>query len=145
MKNAAPNIVSKVPVQQEVQFLDDMIYEYNKIHTNRDNGKLFAELVYDEENNIIAGITGWTWAYACEITLFWVKDQYRGKGYGQHLLKAAETTAKKEKCTAIFLRTYSFQAPLFYQKYGYKVVFEIKDFPFGHSSYCLLKQLDELN
>lgn len=136
-----PNIISKEPTHQEVQFLDDMIYEYNKAQTNRDNGKSFAELIYDTGNNIIAGITGWTWANACEITLFWVKDNYRGKGYGQLLLQAAEATAIKEKCTTIFLRTYDFQAPGFYQKYGYKVVLEIKDFPLGYSTFCLIKKL----
>jgi len=142
MKNFKPKIISKVPTHQEVQFLDNMIYEHNKAQTNKDDGKLFAELIYDAENNIIAGITGWTWASACEITLFWVKDDYRGKGYGRLLLQAAEATAKKEKCKAIFLRTYSFQAPDFYQKYGYKVALEIKGFPYDHSSFCLIKELE---
>lgn len=137
------NIISKVPTQQEIQFLDDMIYEHNATSTNRNNGKLFSKLIYDSENDIIAGITGWTWAGACEITLFWVKHEYRKKGYGKILLNEAETEAKKEKCKSIFLRTYSFQAPHFYQKFGYKVEHEIKDFPQGHSSFCLIKRLTE--
>lgn len=137
------NIISKVPTQKEIQFLDDMIYEYNVAKTNRDDGKLFSKLIYDSGNNIIAGISGWTWASACEITLFWVKHDYRMKGYGKILLNAAEAEAKKEKCKTIFLRTYSFQAPHFYQKYGYKVEHEINDFPYGHSSFCLIKRLNE--
>ncbi|HEV8284459.1 MAG TPA: GNAT family N-acetyltransferase [Chitinophagaceae bacterium] len=143
MKNSMPNIISKVSTQKEIQFLDDMIYEHSATKTNRDDGKLFSKLIYDSENNIIAGITGWTWASACEITLFWVKYDYRKKGYGQILLNAAEAEAKKEKCKTIFLRTYSFQAPQFYQKYGYKVEHEIKDFPYGHSSFYLIKRLEE--
>jgi len=143
IKTPMPSIISKVPTQEEIQFLDDMIYEHNATNTNKNNGKLFSKLIYDSENNIIAGITGWTWASACEITLFWVKHDYRKKGYGQILLKAAEAEAKKEKCKTIFLRTYSFQAPQFYQKFGYKVEHEIKDFPNGHSSICLIKRLNE--
>ncbi len=143
MKNSMPDIVSKLPTQKEVQFLEDMIYEHNAAKTNRHDGKLFSKLIYDAGKNIIAGITGWTWAAACEITLLWVKEEYTRKGYGQILLKAAEDEAKKEKCKTILLRTYSFQAPLFYRKSGYQVEFETKDFPVGYSYFCLIKRLDE--
>jgi len=143
MNDSGPNIISKVPTHQEIQFLDDMIYEHNKAQTNKVDGKLFAELIYDAENNIVAGVTGWTWAGACEITLFWVKEDCRNKGYGLLLLQAAEATAKKEKCLTIFLRTYSFQAPVFYKKYGYKTAVEIKNFPVGYNSFCLIKRLDQ--
>jgi len=70
-------------------------------------------------------------ANACEITLLWIKDDHRTKGYGQVLLNAAEANAKKENCKTILLRTYNFQAPLFYQKHGYTIEYEIKDFPHG--------------
>ena len=103
-----------VPTQNEIQFLHDMIYEHNVAKTMRDDGKLFSKLIYDPSNKIIAGITGWTWATACEITLFWVHQDYRNRGYGLSLLNAAETEAKKENCKTRFLRTYSFQAPDFY-------------------------------
>jgi ribosomal protein S18 acetylase RimI-like enzyme len=83
-------------------------------------------------------------ATACEITLFWVKENYRNKGYGQALVNAAEAEAKKEKCKTIFLRSYSFQAPSFYQKHGYKVEHKIKDFLLGRSSFCLVKTLSEI-
>lgn len=142
MKNSIPDIISKAPSQEEIQFLDDMLYEHNVAKTGRDNGKLFSKLIYDSGKKIIAGITGWTWASACEVTFFWVKDDYRKKGYGRILLDAAEEEAKKEKCKAIFIRTFSFQAPQFYQKCGYKVEHEIKDFPFGHSEFLLIKRLD---
>lgn len=143
MENFTTDIISGVPTQKEIQFLDNMIYDHNVAATKRDAGKLFSKLIFDSNRNIVAGITGWTWAGACEITLFWVKDDYRSKGYGTALLDAAETEAKKEKCKTIFLRTYSFQAPDFYQKHGYMVEHEIKNFPHGHSSFCLIKRLEE--
>jgi N-acetylglutamate synthase-like GNAT family acetyltransferase len=143
VKKPVPNIISKSPTAKEKQFLDDMIYEHNVAKTNINNGKLFSKWVHDSENNIVAGIVGWTWARACEITLFWVKEEDRNKGNGENLLSAAEAEAKKEKCKTIFIRTYSFQAPGFYQKYGYQVEHEIKDLPYGHSSFCLIKRLVE--
>ena len=141
MKHSMPDIISKIPTQEEIQFLEDRIYEYNAGKTNRNDGELFSKLVYDSNNSIIAGITGWTWASACEITLFWVKYEHRNNGYGEILLKAAEAEAEKKKCKAIILRTYSFQAPRFYQKYGYQVEFETRDFPEGHNYFCLIKRL----
>ncbi|HEV8515160.1 MAG TPA: GNAT family N-acetyltransferase, partial [Cyclobacteriaceae bacterium] len=143
MENFEPVIISTVPTHKEIQFLDDMIYEHNVAEIKRDDGKLFSKLIYDSRENIVAGITGWTWARACEITLFWVKHDHRNKGYGKRLLDAAETEARNEKCKTMFLRTYSFQAPIFYLKRGYQVEHEIKDFPHGHSSFCLIKRLEE--
>lgn len=137
-----PHIHSKVPTREEIQFLEDMIYEYNASEIGKNDGKLFSKLIYGTENQIIAGISGWTWANACEITLFWVKEEYRKKGYGRILLNSAEEEAKKGNCKAILLRTYSFQAPDFYQKYGFKIEHETKDFPIGHSDLCLIKRLD---
>ena len=143
MNDSLHDIISKVPTQKEVQFLEDMLYEHNAAVTNRDDGKLFSKLICDSGNNIIAGIAGWTWADACEITLLWVKYDYRKKSYGKILLNAAEAEAKKKKCKTILLRTYSFQSPQFYQKYGYKVEYETKDFPHGHSYFCLVKRLTD--
>jgi len=141
MENFEPVIISSVPTQNEIQFLDDKIYEHNSIATNRNDGKLFSKSIYSSEEILIAGITGWTWASACEINLFWVRQDYRTRGYGKALLDAAEAEARKEKCKAIFLRSYSFQAPGFYLKHGYKIEHEIRDFPYGYSSFCLLKRL----
>ena len=141
MKNFMPNIISKVPTHQEIQFLEDMLYEYNADKTNRNDGEMFSKLIYDSKNTIIAGITGWTWAGACEITHLWVKYDFRNKGFGENLLMAAEAEAKKKNCKTILLRTYSFQSPEFYQKYGYTVEFETRDFPHGYSYFCLIKRL----
>src|SRR5215831_9415340 len=102
MENFRPNIISIKPTQIEIQFLDDKIYEHNAIATGKEDGKLFSKLIYDSDKNVVAGVTGWTWASACEITLFWVRQDYRTKGYGKALLNAAEVEAKKEKCRAIF-------------------------------------------
>ena len=47
MENSMPDIISKVPTQEEIQFLDDRLYEHNAAKTGRDNGKLFSKLIYD--------------------------------------------------------------------------------------------------
>jgi N-acetylglutamate synthase-like GNAT family acetyltransferase len=129
------------PGNAELDFLEDRIYEHNAAQTKQDDGQLFAFLVRDESGTIVAGISGWTWAQACEIRQLWVHSSLRGLGYGQTLLERAEQEAREHGCQIIFLSSYSFQAPAFYQKFGYQLVAQLPDFPPGHSCAFLSKTL----
>ena len=126
---------------EAIQFLDDKVYEFNAAAINKYDGNLFARIIRDQNNDIIAGISGWTWAMVSEITLLWVKEEYRNNGLGKILLKAAEEEIIKKGCTTILLRSYSFQAPLFYEKNGYKTVYILDDFPNGYKHYNLVKRI----
>jgi GNAT superfamily N-acetyltransferase len=143
MNDLASLVVSKVPSNEEIQFLDGRIYEYNSLKTGKADGKSFSKWIYERENNVIAGLSGWTWANACEITFLWVKDEHGKKGYGQLLLSAAEAEAKKNNCNIILIRSYDFQAPLYYQKHGYQVEHKTEGFPPEHSSYWLVKRFND--
>ncbi|MBN1980329.1 MAG: GNAT family N-acetyltransferase [Chitinivibrionales bacterium] len=124
-----------------IRFLDDRIYEHNSSSIHRDDGSLFSKVIRDQNGAIIAGISGWTWAMASEINLLWVKDEYRRIGLGRLLLQAAEVEARQKGCRAILVRSYSFQAPFFYEKNGYGVAYILDDFPHGHTYYTLIKRL----
>ena len=135
-------MIESVEHQAEaIQFLDDKIYEFNAAAINKYDGNLFTRIICDQNNDIIAGISGWTWAMVSEITLLWVKEEYRNNGLGKILLKAAEEEIIKKGCTTILLRSYSFQAPLFYEKNGYKTVYILDDFPNGYKHYNLVKRI----
>jgi len=134
-------VISEAEPEPVIQFLDDMIYDHNSGKTGKGDGRLFAKTARDAKENIIAGISGWLWANACEITFLWVNDKYRGKGYGELLLKLAEDEAKKNDCEVILIKSYSFQAPSFYQKHGYQVEHITNNFPPGYTYYCLVKRI----
>ena len=135
-------MIESVEHQAEaIQFLDDKVYEFNAAAINKYDGNLFTRIIRDQNNDIIAGISGWTWAMVSEITLLWVKEEYRRIGLGKMLLKAAEEEIIKNGCTTILLRSYSFQAPLFYEKNGYKTVYILDDFPNGYKHYNLVKRI----
>jgi len=123
-----------------MQFLEDRIYEYNSAMLDRHDGRLFSRVVRDGER-IIAGVAGWTWADACEITQLWVDEGMRNHGIGKTLLQAAEEEARACKCRVVLVKTYSFQAPAFYEKCGYRVVQVIEGFPPGHRYHTLTKSL----
>ena len=126
---------------QLIQLLEDKIYEHNSATINKHDGSLFSKIVRDENTDIIAGIGGWTWANACEITQLWVSENVRGNGIGEKLLEAAEVEAKSKGCLTILVRSYNFQAPHFYERYGYKAELILDGFPDGYSYYILAKRI----
>lgn len=123
-------------------FLDQKIYEHNSRSTGKSDGESISFVAHNGSGEIIAGITGWVWASVCEITYLWVDDAYRSKGVGKALLNMAENEAIQHNAHSILLRSYDFQAPDFYKKQGYGIVFVLENFPFGFDYYCLSKRLD---
>jgi GNAT superfamily N-acetyltransferase len=97
--------------------------------------------LHSADREIVGGVVGdqyWDWVY---IDLMWVKDELRGRGYGGRLLAQLEDEARKRGVKYIYLNTFSFQAPGFYQKYGYRIFSKLENFPAGHQRYFLTKQL----
>jgi GNAT superfamily N-acetyltransferase len=127
--------------QQVIQVLEERLYEHNSAKIERRDGSLFSRVVQGGSGDIIAGIAGWTWAGACEITQLWVSEKLRHGGIGRRLLEAAEEEARTRKCSIVLLRTYSFQAPSFYEKQGYRIVHVLEEFPPGYRYYTLTKSL----
>ncbi len=135
-----PTITRTDPTVEELGFLEDRIYEFNCAQTGQDDGQQFAFFIRNEQQEIIAGISGWTWARACEIRTLWVHADWRGHGYGSALLEAAEKEARAHGSQVIFLSSHSFQAPAFYQKHGYELAWQLEDFPPGHQYGFLIKR-----
>ncbi|HEX8917781.1 MAG TPA: GNAT family N-acetyltransferase [Chloroflexota bacterium] len=73
----------------------------------------------------------------------WIDKILRGQGYGSQLLQRPEADAQKSGCRHVEVFTYSFQAPGFYQKEGYRVVGRMDDYdyPPGESLLWLRKDL----
>ena len=126
--------------QRIINLLEDRIYEFNSQATGSTDGTLFSKIIQDERGELAAGIAGWIWAGACEITQLWVRIDFRNFGLGTKLLLAAELEAKKRNCNIILVRSYGFQAPSFYKIHGYKIR-HVMNFPKGHKYYILTKQI----
>lgn len=133
--------ISKEPTPDQVQYLEDRIYEFNSTATGITDGEWLAIFVRDERDRIVAGICGNTWGGCFEIRQFWVDESRRRQGLGTRLLGAAEEEARRRRCTQILLMTFSFQAPAFYAKRGFEVVATVDDHPRGHQNLLLHKSL----
>jgi GNAT superfamily N-acetyltransferase len=128
------------PRPDDVQFLEDRIYEFNSTATGIANGEWLAFFVR-EQNRIVGGICGNTWGGTCEVRQFWVEQSQRGRGLGTALFHAAEREAQRRGCTQIVLITFSFQAPAFYERHGFEVLATIEDHPRGHRNLLMRKRL----
>jgi ribosomal protein S18 acetylase RimI-like enzyme len=117
------------------------IRDYNNQQAGDGHAVNLCFALYAPDQTIVGGVIGethWNWLY---ISLMWVKDELRGRGYGHRLLTLAEEEGRKRGATNAYLDTFSFQAPEFYKKYGYQVFGELQNFPPGHQRYYLTKQL----
>ena len=130
------------PTPQDVEYLEDRVYEHNAGVTGIADGQLLAFLVRDDSGRIVAGICGNTWGGGCEIRQFWVEESQRRRGLGTRLFQAAEQEARRRGCTQMLLMTFSFQAPAFYARIGFEVVATIADHPRGHRNFLMRKRLE---
>jgi GNAT superfamily N-acetyltransferase len=117
------------------------ISEYNKEQAGDDNARRVCYVLLGPDQAIVGGLIGvvyWDWF---SIDLMWVQEELRGRGYGHRLLALGEEEARQHGAKHVHLDTFSFQAPEFYKKQGYRVFGELQDFPAGHTRYYLTKEL----
>jgi putative oxidoreductase len=129
------------PSPEQVQYLEDRIYQFNAGVTRIADGEWLAIFVRDDAGRIVGGIAGNTWGGCCEIRQFWVEESHRGRGLGTRLLAAAEGEARRRGCSQIFLMTFSFQAPAFYARHGFTTVAAVNGYPRGHRNLLMRKSL----
>lgn len=128
------------PTADEVQYLEDRIYEFNAETTGIADGQMLAFVIREGER-IVAGICGNTWGGTCELRQFWVDESRRHRGLGTRLFDAAEHEARRRGCTQMVLMTFSFQAPAFYAARGFDIVATIDDHPRGYQNVLMRRNL----
>jgi predicted N-acetyltransferase YhbS len=75
------------------------------------------------------------------INWLWVAEPYRKIGIGSRLLLGAEAAARERHCRGVYLDTFTFQAPQFYARHGYREFGRLSDYPPGHARIWLSKAL----
>jgi ribosomal protein S18 acetylase RimI-like enzyme len=112
---------------------------FNKRACGQDYRPLAITLRKGDE--IVGGLIGetyWGWLY---INSLWIAEDLRRKNLGKALIEKAEAEARKRGVRNVFLDSFTFQAPKFYMKLGYREFGRLKDFPAGHDRIWLTKAL----
>ena len=86
-------------------------------------GRELTVQILDGSGELAAGMSGWTWGVAAGIGMTWVRQDARGDGLGTRLLENFEGEAKARGCTHVFVTSFTFQAPGFYERHGYREIF----------------------
>jgi GNAT superfamily N-acetyltransferase len=97
--------------------------------------------VRDGKGRLLGGlilVSFWRESY---IELLWLSARARKAGIGSQLIEDAERRARRRGSRLIHLNTYSFQAPGFYQKQGYRRFGKMSGSPQGKSRYFYVKRL----
>ena len=137
------------PTQSDLQTISQGIQAFNQTHMP-DNVVFepdlrFAVFARNHTNEVIGGIRANAYWNYCTIELLWLSEQARGKGVGSQLITQTEAYARTKGIGYIRTETLDFQAKGFYQKHGYTLFGELPNHPKGHTTYCLMKQLNELS
>ena len=90
--------------------------------------------ILDGSGELAAGMSGWTWGVAAGIGLTWVRETSRGDGLGAQLLAEFEAEARSRGCTHVFVTSFTFQAPGFYERHGYRELFRWQGVPTEESA-----------
>jgi len=141
MRRTLELVIDSTPTPDEVQYLEDRLYDFNSEATCITDGRCLAVFVRDDGGRIVGGICGNTWGGTFEIRQFWVEESRRGQGLGTKLFLTAEQEARRRGCCQIVLATFSFQAPAFYARQGFEIVAVLDDHPRGHKNLLMRKRL----
>jgi GNAT superfamily N-acetyltransferase len=134
------NILEK-PDDAAWEVIGGGITAFNLSHAGSDAATPLCIVLRDESGQTLGGVIGDTYYGWLSVSLMFVKEELRGQGYGEKLLLRAEEEARLRGVKNVFLDTFSFQAPDFYQKLGYRIFGELADFPPGHTRHYLTKRL----
>jgi len=97
--------------------------------------------VRDGKGRLLGGLILQSYWQESYVELLWLSARARRAGFGSQLLKEAERRAQRRGSRLIHLNTYSFQAPGFYEKQGYRRFGGMSGSPQGASRHFYVKRL----
>jgi ribosomal protein S18 acetylase RimI-like enzyme len=127
----------------EIDAIEDRIYHHNSRATGRHDAQRLGFVIRDKAGQMIGVAAGFTWSGISELKQMWVDEACRGRGLARALLDAFVAEASRRGVRRIWVASYDFQAPGFYEKAGFERVAELEGWPEGHANVVLCKTLSE--
>lgn len=128
------------PDQRDEGFIAARVREYNHSFVPKDVRKLCV-FARDTQGSTVGGLTGKTFWKYLEVSFLWVSEEHRGSGCASRLIAEAEAEAHARGCMYSILDTFSFQAPGFYLKQGYREFGHLYGFAGEYDRHYMQKEL----
>ncbi len=136
--------LSDSPTDEEAELIHARLEQYNRQQTNGEYDEPGVEIglvLKSPDGTVIGGITASTIFRVMHLEALWVSKEHRKQGHGSRLVLQAEQIGFEKGCIASQTQSFSFQAPVFYQKIGYQVLGIYDGYPDGITEYTLMKRL----
>jgi GNAT superfamily N-acetyltransferase len=127
----------------EINAIEDRLYDHNSHATGRHDGRGLGFVIGNEAGQMIGVVAGFTWSATSELKQMWIDEAYRGHGYARALLNAFIAEARGRGVRRIWVASYDFQAPGFYEKAGFRRMAEFEGWLEGHINVILCKTLSD--
>lgn len=129
------------PTPEDKAAVDRGISQFNE--QQPEFGKVLPLCVFAKNggDQVVAGAVGRTWGQCCELQRLWVASDLRGQGIGRELLSRFELEAASRGCRLVYLDTFTFHAPGFYEKLGYAAELAVDGYAEGISKFTMQKHL----
>ncbi len=144
-ENSNRFVIIDNPSEEEIKIVQKGLEDNNKSYPN---GELdiptpdISLVLKDDNGNIVGGVITSMLTGVMHLEVLWIDEKYRGRGYGRDLVLQAERIGKEKGYPASQTWTFSFQAPGFYQRIGYKVLGIFEGYTEGITEYILLKKFE---
>jgi ribosomal protein S18 acetylase RimI-like enzyme len=128
---------------QIIRALVNQLISYNTEKTSDSEYKkgTYSFLAKDHDDKSTGLVVVELFCHYAFIKTLIVNKEDRRKGVGSFLLKQTEAFALSQGCHSVWLDTYSFQAPEFYEKYGYVKFGVLPNYPDQHQRIFYTKKI----
>lgn len=117
----------------------DLLRAHNAPYLGR-TAAAALQLALTSEGRLAGGLLGQFRSHWLHVDILVVAPELRGSGAGRALLTQAEDAARERGSHGVWLDTFDFQAPHFYEHLGYTRFGTIADFHDGHARHFYQKR-----
>lgn len=132
----------EAPDEETRRLIDEGLDHYNASKAGVDDARDLWIVARGDDGTAQGGLKGRTYYSWLFIDWLWVAPTRREEKLGTRLLQQAEQTARERGCVGVYVDTFSFQAPHFYERQGYHEFGRIEGLPPGHACIWLRKSLE---
>lgn len=124
--------------------LDDELTAFNAEATGAGAPTPMTVRASDVSGELIGGLSAWIWGSLCAVDMLWVREDQRGHGWGAALMRAAEEAGVRRGCSEMIVSSFTFQAPDFYRRLGFRETGRTEGIPGGHQDVHFHKRIGPL-